>query len=167
MKRSIGAATPRSTTTASTLARWVQAEQNPSTMTKDAVFVEVLCICVESLRPATREERKWSWFPKPRPRPTHRGSAWPSTPGQGESTEVFGGRLEMTSLFLTLSWYKLSVFVCPVVAETNSFVQICNRVPELWSDLQKQTVLVRKPGSSRNSGEDRDPAHLAWGKLQA
>lgn len=42
--------------------------------------------------------------------------------------------------------------------------QVRDRVPKLRGDLQKQAVLVRKPGPSGNSGQNRDPAHLAWGE---
>lgn len=44
------------------------------------------------------------------------------------------------------------------------FFQVCDRVPQLCSDLQKQAVLVWKPGPSGNGGQNRDPAHLARGK---
>ncbi len=59
--------------------------------------------------------------------------------------------------------------VCPLGTGTEMFVfvQVCNRVPKLRSDLQKQAVLVWKPGPSGNSGQNGNPAHLAWGKATA
>lgn len=64
---------------------------------------------------------------------------------------------EAASLPLILELRSFSFFV--VV-----FVKVCNRVPQLCSDLQKQAVLVWKPGPSGNSGQNWDSAHLAWGK---
>lgn len=102
------------------------------------------------------------------------------------ATEPFGKWLEMAFLVSTawtthlLNWNHLpkSITACntdqeatlslPLVLGTEIsfcvFVQVCNRVPQLCSDLQKQAVLVWKPGPSGNSGQNRDPAHLAWGK---
>jgi len=45
-------------------------------------------------------------------------------------------------------------------------LQVCDRVPELRSDLQEPTVLVREPGPRGHGGPDRDPAYLARGEPQ-
>lgn len=44
------------------------------------------------------------------------------------------------------------------------FSQVCDRVSELFSDLQEQAVLVREPGPCRHRGPNRDTPCLAWGE---
>lgn len=89
----------------------------------------------------------------------------------------------------SIEWFFINIFICPFkVYEKLStvdiksvwhlwnlsslcwnwdgfvFLQVCHWVFQLFSDLQKQAVLVWKPGPSGNSGQNRNPAHLAWGK---
>lgn len=164
MKPNIVAATLRSTTTASTLARQVQAEQNVR-------LWQDVCLLRFSVSVWTRSGLL---------RGRQGSDCGSQDDGLIRLTVVWPGHLRLVrvslhkpsedawkwlNFFCMLFRYKWSFLIYLFCDDTNTFAQICNRVPELRSNLQKQTVLVWKPGSGGNSGEDRDPAHLAWGKL--
>lgn len=107
-------------------------------------------------RHVMRAVRRWSWFLRPQLPRTRHGLVWPFMPGQGES---WYWTVMMIASGRRVNFIQpLFFFFSPM------FSQICDWVSKLFSDLQKQAILVREPGPRRHRGSHRDTPRLAGGE---